>query len=125
MDEVHQFVGFSVPASFLLLFLWAVYSLVRNRPPHDWFWGLLAFSQVVVAIQIVIGGVLFLMGRRPLGAGGPIWLHYVYGGLFPAFILYLAHRFARRYEGVPYLVFGGASLICFGLTFRALQTGLT
>jgi hypothetical protein len=100
-------------------------SFFRNSNPSDWFWHLLAGLQVVVGVQVLIGGYLYLSGARPQ-TNGPEWLHYVYGGLFPAAVLIAAHRGAKseRFRAVPWLVFGFAALICFGLTFRALQTGL-
>ena len=67
---------------------------------------------------------MYLFGLRP-PTNGPEWLHYVYGALFPAVVLAYAHNQARgRFAEVPWAVFGIAALVCFGLTFRALQTGL-
>lgn len=123
MDTVHRFIGYSVPAGFASLMLWSILALIRNKAPGESFWNLLGALQVVVGIQIVVGGILFLMGARP-ATSGPKWLHYCYGGLFPAIVLIVAHRYARRYESIPWLVFGIAGFICFGLTFRALQTGI-
>jgi uncharacterized membrane protein len=125
MTDIHRFVGYSIPTGFAILTLWAVVSLIRNRNPHDLFWQLLAALQVVIGIQVIVGGILFLGGSRP-ASNGPQWLHYVYGALFPAAVLVAAHRFARseRWRQIPWAVFGFAALICFGLTFRALQTGL-
>ena len=125
MNAIHEYVAYSVPAGFLLLALWTLYAFVRNQPPHDWYWTLLAALQVVLGIQIVVGIVLFLMGGRPTPPSGPVWLHYVYGGLFPAALLVVAHRYAsERFKEIPYVVFGIVALVNFGLTFRALQTGL-
>jgi hypothetical protein len=112
-----------VPTGFALLALWALAAFFLNRAPGGGFWSLLAVMQAVIGIQIVVGAVLFLAGGRP-PARGPEWLHYVYGGLFPALVLVGAHVFARRFERFPWAAFGVAALICFGLTFRALQTGL-
>lgn len=123
MDSVHRFVGYSIPAGFALLTLWALLSFIRNKAPSQWFWSLLAALQVVIGSQVVIGGLLYLGGSRP-ATNGPEWLHYVYGGLFPAIVLIFAHRFARKAEGIAWIVFGVAAFINFGLTFRALQTGL-
>jgi heme A synthase len=121
---VHEYIGFSIPAGFLILTLWTVAAWIRNKTPGPWFWRLVAILQVVLGLQIVIGGTLFLLGHRP-HPNGPVWLHYVYGGLFPAALLIYAHRLARsRFEEVPWVVFGIAAFVCFGLTFRALQTGL-
>jgi hypothetical protein len=79
--------------------------------------------QGILGIQIFIGAILFIIGGRP-NSNGPEWLHYVYGGLFPFGLLLLAHRYGRRTEGIAWIIFGVAGLVIFGLTFRALQTGL-
>jgi hypothetical protein len=124
MEDVHRLIGYAIPAGFAVLAIWAVVLLVANRNAGDWFWHLLAALQVVIGVQVIVGGILYLAGGRP-PSNGPEWLHYVYGGLFPAAVLVAAHRFARapRWQAIPWAVFGFAALICFGLTFRALQTG--
>ncbi len=123
MVDLHRLVAYSVPAGFLLLALAALYTFLRNREPGDWFWNFLGVVQVVLGVQVVVGLVLLAMGNRAV-TKGPDWLHYVYGGLFPLAVLVLAHRFAGRHQGAEIAVFGLASLVAFGLTFRALQTGL-
>lgn len=122
---LHLFVGYGIPFGFLALALWSLVSLMIKKEPPGGYWSLLGVLQVVIGIQFVFGALLFLGGRRPLGGGGPIWLHYVYGAFFPALVLAVAHWRARRVPAAPWLIFGFAALICFGLTFRALQTGLT
>ena len=125
MTDLHRYIAYSIPTGFLLLVLWTVWSLIRNRPPHDWFWSLLAGLQVVLGLQALVGIVLFIAGNRP-DAKGPPWLHYVYGALFPLAMLMGAHRSAKgeRFKDIPWVPFGIASFFIFGLTFRALQTGL-
>ena len=123
MVTLHRFIAYGVPAGFLLLALATVVGLIRNKAPGEWFWTLVAVLQVVLGVQVVVGGIMFVMGDRP-DTSGPEWLHYVYGGLFPAALLVLAHRLGKRFEEIPWVVFGAIGLVCFGLTFRALQTGL-
>ena len=123
MDTVHRFVGYSIPAGFLLLALWAVYSLIRTKDPHAWFWNLLGALQVIIVIQLVIGGILFISGARP-ASNGPSWLHYIYGAAFPALVLGVAHWRARKVTVAPWLIFGVAAFVCAFATFRAIQTGL-
>jgi heme A synthase len=125
VTDVHRLIAYLVPAGFAALALWAAVSFLRNANPSDRFWNLLAVLQVIVGIQVVVGAVLFLSGARPQ-SNGPEWLHYLYGGLFPVAVLIAAHRWAKsdRFRRFPWAVFGFAALICFGLTFRALQTGL-
>lgn len=123
MSEFHKYLGYPIPVGFGLLALWALYCLLRNKQPHDRFWTLLGVMQVFVAVQVVVGAILLLLGRVP--PTSPVWLHYAYGGLFPAALLMFAHRLGRtRFEGVPSLPFGVASFLICGLTIRALMTGL-
>ena len=123
MTAIHRFIAYGVSAGFLLLGLAAVVGLIRNKAPGGWFWSLVAIIQVVLGLEVIVGAVLYAFGDRPLTTG-PEWLHYVYGGLFPAALLVLAHRLGKRFEDIPWVVFGAVSLVNFGLTFRALQTGL-
>jgi hypothetical protein len=121
--DIHRYIAYSIPTGFAVLMLWSIFILVRNREPAGGYWNLLAALQVVVGIQFIVGATLFLSGHRP-DSNGPQWLHYVYGAFFPALVLGVAHNRARKTEGAPWLIFGIAAFLCFGLTFRALQTGL-
>ena len=122
MSRVHLYVGYAIPAGFALLALWSLVTFFRNKPPASGYWTLLGVLQVVLGVQIAVGVILFLMGLTP-----PTeipWLHYAYGGLFPAFLLVVAHRQARKHVGAEWVFFGFAALLSAGLTFRALSTGL-
>ncbi len=123
VTALHRYIAFAVPAGWALLALWTLFSFVRNKPPGERFWNLLGVLQAVLGVQALVGGILFVLGRRPV-TNGPEWLHYVYGALFPVAVLVAAHRFARKQEGISWIVFGLAAVVIFGLTFRALQTGL-
>jgi hypothetical protein len=62
--------------------------------------------------------LLALGGREPL-------LHYLYGAVFPALVLVVCHVFTRGLEKPPYhLFFTWGAFFVFGLTARALMTGL-
>lgn len=122
MSRVHLYVGYIVPAAFALLAIGGVWAFIRNRAPSSWFWNVLALVQVILGIQILVGLILFVSGLEP--PGEMAWLHYAYGGLFPAFLLIMGHRFARRHQDVAWVVFGLVGLVNFGLTLRALMTGL-
>ena len=123
MSEFHKYFGWAVPIGFGLLFLWSLYCFIRNKQPNDRYWSLLGVMQVFVGIQVIVGAILFVMGLRP--PTSPVWLHYAYGGLFPAALLMFAHRLGNtKFESVPWIPFGGASFLICGLTVRALMTGL-
>ena len=122
MNTIHLYVGYVIPAAFALLALASLVSFLRNKEPGAWYWNLLGFAQVIIGLQVIVGAIMFLMGLRP---GGELpWLHYAYGGLFPAALLVTAHRFAGRHQEAAWIFFGVASLLNAGLTMRALMTGL-
>jgi heme A synthase len=127
MPEVHRFVGFFVVAIFAVGWVWGLGTWVlRRKDPGAKFWVWLSVAQVVAGVQALIGVVLLLLGHRP-----GVWLHYVYG-FGPLVILasghWLAREGQRQKEGanpIPaWAWFAGAAFICFGLTLRALMTGL-
>lgn len=120
MSLVHRVIGFAVVAGFGLVMLWGAGAALLRRDAGAWFWRLLAAIQVILGLQ-VIAGVVLLAVR---GAGGQPVLHYLYGSVFPLIALVIAHLLARELERDQHVVFALAGLVCFGLTLRALMTGL-
>jgi hypothetical protein len=125
VSGLHEVIGFLVVGVFAVGWIWGGVAFVRRREPGERFWNWLTVAQVVAGAQAVVGTILLLLGRRPGD-----WLHYVYG-YGPIAILVIAHRVAResqlqeRGDGVaPWAAFSLAAFVCFGLTLRALMTGL-
>jgi hypothetical protein len=77
--------------------------------------------QVLLGLQLVAGLVLLGLGNRADGL-----LHYLYGVVFPVIVLVVAHALGRGLEDEEdtFKVFTVASFFIFGLTLRALTTGL-
>ena len=119
MPLVHEYVGYVVVALFAVGWVWGLGAWLSKRGPGDRFWQWLTVVQVVSVAQVLIGVTLFAVGRRQG------WLHYAYG-IFPLFALAVAHGVARQapYRGRPWVPFAWASFFSFGLTLRALMTGL-
>jgi hypothetical protein len=120
MPRVHEAIGFAIVTGFGVLFLWGLTSLIVRREPNRWFWRLLAVLQVTLIVQLVAGTILLILGDRR------VLLHYFYGSLFPAVVLVIAHVLARGMddEKDTWKVFAVAAFFLFGLTLRALTTGL-
>jgi hypothetical protein len=119
--KIHAFIGFGVVGGWFLLFAWGVGAFLIRREPNAWFWRLLAVLQALLVIQLLAGIVLLAMGRR-----ADSLLHYGYGAVFPGVVLVIAHVFARGLaeEEDTWKVFAVAAFFVFGLTLRALTTGL-
>ena len=120
MSELHRWIGFAVVGVFAVGWLFGLGLWIARRQATDLFWRWLMLAQVVAIVQAVAGVVLLLLGRRPSD-----WLHVVYG-VGPLVILGIAHALAREdsFRTRPWVPFAFASFICFGLTLRALMTGL-
>jgi hypothetical protein len=120
MAEVHRYIGWVIVSAFGVMFLWGLVSFIVKREPNQWWWRLLAVLQVILILQLAAGLTLLALGhQRGL-------LHYGYGALFPAIVLVGAHVIARGLddEEDAWKVFAVASFFLFGLTLRALTTGL-
>lgn len=123
IGSIHTIVGFSIVIAFALLTVYGTGArLVRRTSLGRLFWGLLYYSETVLVIQIVLGVVLLLLGRR-IGAGG-FDLHYVYGSVFPLIVLVAGRLYALRRDEYDYVPITFGAFVSFGLTARALMTGL-
>jgi len=102
-----------------VLFLFGVGLWLTKRDANRVYWALLTVLQVLLVIQLLAGLVLFAEGGRPAV------LHYLYGAVFPALVIGVCHLFTRGLEKPPYhLFFTIGAFFVFGLTARALMTGL-
>jgi hypothetical protein len=120
VTEVHRYAGFVVVGIFSIGWVLGLVLWISRRRAGDWFWRWLVAAQVLAILQALIGLVLLLLGRRVT-----TWLHFVYGA-GPLVILAIGHLLAREeaFRARPWVPFALASFICFGLSLRALTTGL-
>ena len=120
MPKVHETIGFFVLAVFTVGWVWGVGALILRRDPGERFWTWLTVAQVVAGVQALVGIILLLLGYRPETS-----LHLVYG-FGPLVIFAIGHLLAREeaFRTKPWAPFALASFISFGLSLRALTTGL-
>jgi hypothetical protein len=121
MPSVHRFIGFAIVIGWGVLFLWGTATWVLRREPPALFWRLIAALQVLLGVQLIAGIVLLATGHRL-----PSLLHLGYGVVFPVIALVVGHVLARSLEDDfdAYKIFTVAAFVVFGLTLRALTTGL-
>jgi hypothetical protein len=119
MQLLHAGIGWAIVAAFGIIWLWGMGALIFRRGPGRRFWWLIAFVQATLLAQGLAGVILLILGGRASV------LHYVYGVAFPVLVLMVAHVLAReQFADRPWFPFAMASFFCFGLTLRALMTGL-
>jgi hypothetical protein len=115
----HLLLGWSIVAAFGIVWIWGLVTWIVRRGPGRYFWWVVAYVQAVVLIQGLVGVILLVAGGRV-----PV-LHYVYGVVFPVLVLLTAHVLARdAFANRPWAPFALAAFFSFGLTLRALMTGL-
>jgi hypothetical protein len=120
MSALHRVIGFAVVGTFALGWILGLVVWISRRGAGDWFWRWLVAAQILALVQAIVGVVLLLLGREPSD-----WLHLVYG-IGPLLILGIGHLLAReeQFRDRAWVPFAFASFICFGLSLRALMTGL-
>ncbi len=119
MRALHLVAGSAIVGAFGLVTLWGLVTWIVRRGPGQAFWWVIGFVQGAVLLQALVGVILLLIGGRAT------ILHIVYGAVFPALVLGVAHVLAREaFAHRPWAPFAMASFFCFGLTLRALMTGL-
>ncbi|HZD01825.1 MAG TPA: hypothetical protein VFA46_17020 [Actinomycetes bacterium] len=119
MARFHEVEGFVIVAGWGVLFLWGIGMFLLKRDAGRLYWGLVGILQVLLGIQLLAGIVLLALGeRREI-------LHYLYGAVLPAIVLAGCHVLTRSLQRPPYhFFFTWGALVIFGLTARALMTGL-
>jgi len=133
---IHRFVGYAVVAIFAIGWVWPMLAWIARRGPGELYWRWVTVAQVVAGVQALFGGYLFVVD----GLRASTMLHYAYG-VFPLLAFFVAHRVARRTLEMPasteiagggevslkvrpWVPFAWAAFFSFGLTLRALMTGL-
>lgn len=84
MKDVHLIVGVLAITLTTIAALYGAWLWWRARP-SVWFWRILRAAQLVVILQVVLGGVLVLTGQKPPG------LHVLYGVL-PLLVALIAEQ---------------------------------
>lgn len=124
MSLIHRIFGFTVVGMLAAILLFGlVLKIMRREEAPAGFWALQHWTENILLVQAGIGIVMFLMGRRVIG-GDLVWLHYFYGSLFPVIAVVGGRIAGLRRERQEYVGPTWGAFFAFGLTMRALMTGL-
>lgn len=121
---LHRYIGEAIVAALAIIFLWGlVLRIMRRAEAPRALWAVQHYTENVLVLQVVLGLILLVAGRRVVG-GPLIWLHYLYGSLFPLIAIVGGRIAALRREEREYVGLTWGAFFAFGLTLRALMTGL-
>lgn len=120
---VHRWIAYLVMAMLLVVLVTGVVLRITGREESPTpLLALQHWTENTLILQIVLGGILFLSGRRVVGELA--FLHYLYGSLFP-FIAIVGGRIAAlRRERHDYVGLAWGAFFALGLASRAMLTGL-
>lgn len=121
LAQIHGYLfGVTVIASWLVIMIVALILRIAKRDGDvAWFWRLVSIAQVLLAIQLLYGTALFLLGGRPGPDTFTHVFHPLYAFVFPAIVLFYGHKLAREGRIHPLSAFAVVGLVNFGLTARA------
>lgn len=127
LTAVHGYVlGFVLIGAWATVCGWALALRFTRYAQTPTFWRVVSVAQILLGLQILVGLVLLVLGRRPGPAAGGATLafHLGYGVVFPLITLVVGHRVAREGRYNPHGVFAVVGLVIFGLTARAWMVGV-
>lgn len=123
---IHGYVlGFLLIGSWAVICGWAFALRFTSYDETPTFWRFVSLAQILLVVQVVVGLVLLVMGRRPgpQDDGATLAFHAAYGLLFPLITLVVGHRVARDGRYKAHSVFSVVGLVIFGLMARAWMVG--
>ena len=126
ITNAHGYVlGYALIGLWGVVCLWALVAYLGKRDETPVFWRVVSAAQILLALQVLAGVVLLVIGRRPGPAedGGTLAFHLAYGLVFPLITLAVGHKVARDGKYRPHGVFAVVGLVIFGLTARAWMVG--
>jgi hypothetical protein len=122
MTTFHRILGTIIVVLFVVIVVWAVgLRLARREATPTGLRAVQHWTENLLVVQFIGGMVLLAVGRRVVG-GPAVWLHYLYGSLFPLIAVVGGRLAAMRRERYHYVGLAWGAFIAFALTLRAVQT---
>lgn len=120
---VHRWVAYAIMLALVVVLVAGVALRVTGRDETPtWLRATQHWTENLLVLQVVVGVVLLVAGRRIVGELA--FLHYLYGSLFP-FVAVVGGRIAAlRRDHHPYVGLAWGAFFALGLASRAMLTGL-
>jgi hypothetical protein len=103
----------------IVLGIWGLWRYFRGQSIEGSFWGALVIAEIVLVVQGLLGGYLYLTGLRPVRG----WIHILYGIasvlVIPGVFAFTQGASDRRTT----FIYAIALLFLAGLIIRGIATG--
>jgi heme A synthase len=120
VGELHRALANTIWMFYLFMGVWGIYRAIRREPVNGSYFGAIAVIQIVVVVQVLMGGVLYLSGLRP----GRELIHYLYGAFGVVFLPGLFAYLKGDDTNSAQWLFALASLFMFGVIRRIIETAV-
>ena len=117
---IHERLAITSLYFFLIISVWGYYRFFRKQGLSSAYWGVLVIGEVLILIEVAIGGYLWLSGVRPARDA----LHIIYGAVIPIMIPGAYFYTRGRGERAEIMVYSTAAIIACGLILRAIDTAI-
>lgn len=119
LNLLHNRLSVTTLLFMLALGLWGLYNYARGEGVTGSYWGALVIAELLVLVEGLLGGILFVNGARPNRVG----VHLLYG-LVLALAIPGAFSYTRGRGGrAEMLIYAIIALFLAGVTIRARLTG--
>lgn len=118
ISEIHRVLSNTIWMFYLAIGLWGLFRALRGRSVDGSYFGAIAVIQIVIVIQALLGGVLYLSGARP----GRELVHYLYAAFGVVFLPGLFAYLRGDDSNQAQWIYALASLFMFGVILRIIGT---
>ena len=120
VGELHRALSNTIWMFYLFMGVWGIYRAIRRQPVNGSYFGAIAVIQIVIVVQVLMGGALYLSGSRP----GRELVHYLYGAFGVVFLPGLFAYLKGDDSNSAQWLFALASLFMFGVIRRIIETAV-
>jgi hypothetical protein len=119
LSDIHARLGNTAMYYMIIMAVWGLWRYFRKQGLDSNYWGALVIGEILIVIQGLLGGYLWLSGLRP-GRG----IHILYG-IAAALVIPGVYAFTQGDDRRRVMLIYGISLLFLvGLIIRAVSTAL-
>lgn len=120
ISQLHGALSNTIWLFYLFLGLWGLYRGIRRQPVNGSYLGAIAVIQIVMVVQALMGGALYLGGNRPERE----LIHYLYGAFGIVFLPGVFAYLKGDDSNTAQWIFGLSSLFMYGVIRRVIETAV-
>ncbi len=119
LSDVHGRLANTALFFMIFMALWGLWRLLRKQGLSSNYWGALVIGEILVIVQGLLGGYLWLIGLRPDRS-----IHILYG-VVAALVIPAIYAFTKGgQERREMLIYAVALLFMVGILIRAMGTAM-